>query len=168
MRYTAAVTISGDKTKFYNITVIEADFIVKQRDATITINPIDNIKYGDKVPVLKATVEDVLDGDKLSYTLETDYTVGKKPGNYNVKVVFDENAEANKNYAITTTGRTFNVGTKALEIKLDSNVSVGNVAKTYTVEVGSQDLVIGELATGDVIEGSVSITSSEGGSFVDD
>lgn len=166
--YTAAVTISGDKTKFYNITVIEADFIVKQRDATITINPIDNIKYGDKVPVLKATVEDVLDGDKLSYTLETDYTVGKKPGNYNVKVVFDENAEANKNYAITTTGRTFNVGTKALEIKLDSNVSVGNVAKTYTVEVGSQDLVIGELATGDVIEGSVSITSSEGGTFVDD
>lgn len=85
-----------------------------------------------------------------------------------MKVVFDKNAEANKNYAITTTGRTFNVGTKALEIKLDSSVSVGNVAKTYTVEVGSQDLVIGELATGDVIEGSVSITSSEGGTFVDD
>ncbi len=166
--YTATVTLSGDKTKFYNITVIEADFIVKQRDATITINTIDNIVYGDKVPVLSASVKDVLDGDKLSYTLETDYTVGKKPGNYNVKVVFDKNAEANKNYAITTTVKTFYVGTKALEIKLDSNVSVGNVAKTYTVEVGSQDLVIGELATGDVIEGSVSITSSEGGTFVDD
>lgn len=55
------------------------------------------------------------------------------------------NAAENKNYAITTTGRTFNVGTKALEIKLDSSVSVGNVAKTYTVEVGSQDLVIGDL-----------------------
>ncbi len=166
--YTATVTLSGDKTKFYNITVIEADFIVKQRDATITINEIKDIVYGDKVPDLSAKVDGVLDGDKLSYTLETDYTVGKKPGNYNVKVVFDKNAEANKNYAITTTVTTFNVGTKALEIKLDSNVSVGNVAKTYTVEVGSQDLVIGELATGDVIEGSVSITSSEGGTFVDD
>ena len=166
--YTLTAKVSGDKTKFYNITVIEADFIVKQRDATITINTIDNIVYGDKVPVLSASVKDVLDGDKLSYTLVTDYTVGKKPGNYNVKVVFDKNAEANKNYAIIATGTTFTVVQKSLEIKLDSNVSVGNVAKTYTVEVGSQDLVIGELATGDVIEGSVSITSSEGGTFVDD
>lgn len=167
--YTLTVKVSGDKTNFYNITVIEADFIVKQRDATITINPIDNITYGDKVPVLSASVKDVLDGDKLSYTLETDYTVGAKPGKYyTASVKVTENAEANKNYAITTTVKTFYVGTKALEIKLDSNVSVGNVAKTYTVEVGSQDLVIGELATGDVIEGSVSITSSEGGTFVDD
>lgn len=167
--YTAAVTISGDKTKFYEINVNTADFTVKQKAATITINEIKDIVYGDKVPDLSAKVDGVLDGDSLSYALETDYTVGKKPGNYyNVKVVFDKNAEANKNYAITTTGRTFNVGTKALEIKLDSSVSVGNVAKTYTVEVGSQDLVIGELATGDVIEGSVSITSSEGGTFVDD
>lgn len=167
--YTAAVTISGDKTKFYEINVNTADFTVKQKAATITINEIKDIVYGDKVPDLSAKVDGVLDGDSLSYALETDYTVGKKPGNYyNVKVVFDKNAEANKNYAITTTGRTFNVGTKALEIKLDSSISVGNVAKTYTVEVGSQDLVIGELATGDVIEGSVSITSSEGGTFVDD
>lgn len=166
--YTASVTLSGDKTNFYNITVIEADFIVKQRDATITINEIKDIVYGDKVPDLSAKVDGVLDGDKLSYTLETDYTVGKKPGNYTARVEFNPEAAENKNYAINTTGRTFNVGTKALEIKLDSNVSVGNVAKTYTVEVGSQDLVIGELATGDVIEGSVSITSSEGGTFVDD
>lgn len=167
--YTAAVTISGDKTKFYEINVNTADFTVKQKAATITINEIKDIVYGDKVPDLSAKVDGVLDGDSLSYALETDYTVGKKPGNYyNVKVVFDKNAEANKNYAITTTVTTFYVGTKALEIKLDSNVSVGNVAKTYTVEVGSQDLVIGELATGDVIEGSVSITSSEGGTFVDD
>lgn len=166
--YTATVTLSGDKTKFYNITVIEADFIVKQRDATITINEIKDIVYGDKVPDLSAKVDGVLDGDKLSYTLETDYTVGKKPGNYTARVEFNPEAAENKNYAINTTGRTFNVGTKALEIKLDSNVSVGNIAKTYTVEVGSQDLVIGELATGDVIEGSVSITSSEGGTFVDD
>lgn len=167
--YTAAVTISGDKTKFYEINVNTADFTVKQKAATITINEIKDIVYGDKVPDLSAKVDGVLDGDSLSYALETDYTVGKKPGNYyNVKVVFDKNAEANKNYAITAPDTTFYVGTKALEIKLDSNVSVGNVAKTYTVEVGSQDLVIGELATGDVIEGSVSITSSEGGTFVDD
>lgn len=166
--YTAAVTISGDKTKFYEINVNTADFTVKQKAATITINEIKDIVYGDKVPDLSAKVDGVLVGDSLSYTLKPGYTVGAKPGNYTASVDFDENAAENKNYAITTTGRTFNVGTKALEIKLDSSVSVGNVAKTYTVEVGSQDLVIGELATGDVIEGSVSITSSEGGTFVDD
>lgn len=166
--YTAAVTISGDKTKFYNITVIEADFTVKQKAATITIDEVKNITYGDEVPVLKATVEGVLDGDSLAYTLEPGYTVGAKPGKYTASVKFNPEAAENKNYAITATGRTFNVVQKSLEIKLDSNVSVGNVAKTYTVEVGSQDLVIGELATGDVIEGSVSITSSEGGTFVDD
>lgn len=168
--YTAAVTISGDKTKFYEINVNTADFTVKQKDATITINKVDDIEYGDKAPDLSAKVEvkGVLDGDSLSYTLNPNYEVGNKPGKYTASVDFDENAAENKNYAITTTGRTFNVGTKALEIKLDSSVSVGNVAKTYTVEVGSQDLVIGELATGDVIEGSVSITSSEGGTFVDD
>lgn len=168
--YTAAVTISGDKTKFYEINVNPADFTVKQKDATITINKVDDIEYGDKVPDLSAKVEvkGVLDGDSLSYTLNPNYEVGNKPGKYTASVDFDENAAENKNYAIIATGTTFTVVQKSLEIKLDSNVSVGNVAKTYTVEVGSQDLVIGELATGDVIEGSVSITSSEGGTFVDD
>lgn len=166
--YKATAKVSGEKTKFYEITVNTVDFKVNKKPATITIDKVKNITYGDKVPDLSATVDGVLVGDSLSYTLKPGYTVGAKPGNYTASVDFDENAAENKNYAITTTGRTFNVGTKALEIKLDSSVSVGNVAKTYTVEVGSQDLVIGELATGDVIEGSVSITSSEGGTFVDD
>lgn len=165
--YTAAVTISGDKTKFYEINVNAADFTVKQKDATITINKVDDIEYGDKVPDLSAKVEvkGVLDGDSLSYTLNPNYEVGNKPGKYTASVDFDENAAENKNYAIIATGTTFTVVQKKLTIKLDSNVSVGNVAKTYTVEVGSQDLVIGELAKGDVIEGSVSITKSEAGTF---
>lgn len=131
--YTASVTLSGDKTKFYNITVNAADFTVKQKDATITINAVDNIIYGDKVPVLKAAVEGVLAGDSLSYTLETNYTVGAKPGNYTASVDFDENAAENKNYAITATGRTFNVGTKDLTIKLNNTATVA-VGKTYKVD----------------------------------
>lgn len=167
---TAPVKVSGDKTNFYKIDVNTVEFKVNKRAATITINKVNDITYGDKVPDLSAKVEvkGVLDGDSLSYTLNPNYEVGNKPGDYTASVEYDENAEANKNYEITATGTKFKVGTKALEIKLDSSVSVGNVAKTYTVEVGSQDLVIGELATGDVIEGSVSITSSEGGTFVDD
>lgn len=163
---TAPVKVSGDKTNFYNITVNEVSFKVNKKAATITINPIDNIVYGEEVPVLKATVKDVLDGDKLSYELKTNYKVGAKPGVlYTASVDFDENAAENKNYLITAPDTTFNVGTKDLTIKLDSNVSVGNVAKTYTVEVGNPVLVIGELAKGDVIEGNVSITKSEAGTF---
>lgn len=160
--YTASVTLSGDKTKFYNITVIEADFIVKQRDATITINEIKDIVYGDKVPDLSAKVDGVLDGDKLSYTLETDYTVGKKPGNYNVKVVFDKNAEANKNYAITATGTTFNIGTKALTIKLNNTPTVA-IGKTYTVEAEHLEKI--GLVADDTVTGYVTITKDVAGTY---
>lgn len=161
--YTASVTLSGDKTKFYNINVIEADFIVKQRDATITIDKVKNITYGDKVPDLSATVDGVLKGDSLSYALETDYTVGKKPGNYyNVKVVFDKNAEANKNYAITTTVTTFYVGTKDLTIKLNNTPTVA-VGKTYKVEAEHLEKI--GLVAGDTVTGYVTITKDVAGTY---
>ena len=161
--YTATVTLSGDKAKFYNITVNTVKFTVKQRPATITINPINNIKYGDEVPVLKATVEGVIDGDNLSYKPETDYSVGKKPGNYyNVKVVFDQNAEANKNYAITATGTTFYVGTKKLTIKLNNTPTVA-VGKTYKVEAEHLDKI--GLVAGDTVTGNVTITKDVAGTY---
>lgn len=163
--YTAAVTISGDKTKFYEINVNTADFTVKQKDATITINEIKDIVYGDKVPDLSAKVDGVLDGDSLSYALETDYTVGKKPGNYyNVKVVFDKNAEANKNYAITTTVTTFYVGTKDLTIKLNNTPTVA-VGKTYKVEAEHLEKI--GLVAGDTVteSGYVTITKDVAGTY---
>lgn len=161
--YTAAVTISGDKTKFYEINVNTADFTVKQKAATITINEIKDIVYGDKVPDLSAKVDGVLDGDSLSYALETDYTVGKKPGNYyNVKVVFDKNAEANKNYAITTTVTTFYVGTKDLTIKLNNTPTVA-VGKTYTVEAEHLEKI--GLVAGDTVTGYVTITKDVAGTY---
>lgn len=164
--YTASVTLSGDKTKFYNINVIEADFIVKQRDATITIDKVKNITYGDKVPDLSAKVDGVLDGDSLSYALETDYTVGKKPGNYyNVKVVFDKNAEVNKNYAITATGTTFTVGKKDLTIKLKNTATVA-VGKTYKVEAEHLEKI--GLVAGDTVTRYVTITKDVAGTYYAD
>lgn len=161
--YTAAVTISGDKTKFYEINVNTADFTVKQKAATITINEIKDIVYGDKVPYLSAKVDGVLDGDSLSYALETDYTVGKKPGNYyNVKVVFDKNAEANKNYAITATGTTFNVGKKSLTIKLNNTATVA-IGKTYKVEAEHLEKI--GLVAGDTVTGNVTITKDVAGTY---
>lgn len=164
--YTATAKVSGEKTKFYEITVNTVDFKVNKKPATITINAVNDIIYGDEVPGLSAKVEGVLDGDSLSYALETDYTVGKKPGNYyNVKVVFDKNAEANKNYAITATGTTFTVGTKDLTIKHNNTATVA-VGKTYKVEAEHLEKI--GLVAGDTVTGYVTITKDVKGTYYAD
>lgn len=160
--YTATVTLSGEKTNFYNITVNTVEFKVNKKAATITINEIKAIVYGDKVPDMKATVDGVLAGDKLSYKLEPGYTVGAKPGNYTASVDFDENAAENKNYAITATGRTFNVGTKDLTIKLNNTPTVA-VGKTYKVDAEHLEKI--GLVAGDTVTGYVTITKDVAGTY---
>ena len=163
--YTATVTVSGDKTKFYNINVIEADFIVKQRDATITIDKVKNITYGDKVPDLSATVDGVLKGDSLSYTLNPNYEVGNKPGDYTASVEFNPEAAENKNYAITATGTTFTVGKKDLTIKLKNTATVA-VGKTYKVEAEHLEKI--GLVAGDTVTRYVTITKDVAGTYYAD
>lgn len=155
--YTLTVKVSGEKTKFYNITVNTVEFKVNKKPATITINKVDDIEYGDKVPDLSAKVEvkGVLDGDSLSYTLNPNYEVGNKPGDYTASVEYDENAEANKNYEITATGTKFKVGEKKLTIKLNNTPTVA-VGKTYTVE--AEHLDKNGLVAGDTVTGHVTIT----------
>lgn len=160
--YTATANVSGDKTKFYEITVNTADFTVIQKAVTITIDKVNNIKYGDKAPVLSASVTELVSDDKLSYTLETDYTVGAKPGDYTARVKVTENAEANKNYAITATETTFNVGTKSLTIKLNNTATVA-VGKTYKVEAEHLEKI--GLVAGDTVTGYVTITKDVKGTY---
>ena len=161
-KYKATVTLSGEKTNFYNITVNTVEFKVNKRPATITINAVDNIIYGDKVPVLKETVKGVLDGDSLSYTLNPNYEVGNKPGDYTASVEYDENAAENKNYKITATGTKFKVGTKKLTIKLNNTPTVA-VGKTY--KVVAENLEISGLVAGDTVTGYVTITKDVKGTY---
>lgn len=165
--YKATVTLSGDKTKFYNITVNTVEFKVNKRPATITINKVDDIEYGDKVPDLSAKVEvkGVLDGDSLSYTLNPNYEVGNKPGDYTASVEYDENAAENKNYKITATGTKFKVGTKKLTIKLNNTPTVA-VGKTY--KVVAENLEISGLVAGDTVTGYVTITKDVKGTYYAD
>lgn len=163
--YTAAVTLSGDKTKFYEINVNTADFTVIQKAATITIDKVDDITYGDKVPVLSATVDGVLAGDSLSYTLETNYTVGAGKGEYTASVEFNPEAAENKNYAIAATGTTFTVGTKDLTIKLNNTATVA-VGKTYKVEAEHLEKI--GLIAGDTVTGYVTITKDVKGTYYAD
>lgn len=164
---TAPVKVSGDKTNFYNITVNEVSFKVNKRPATITINKVNDITYGDKVPDLSAKVEvkGVLDGDSLSYTLNPNYEVGNKPGDYTASVEYDENAEANKNYEITATGTTFTVGKKDLTIKLKNTATVA-VGKTYKVEAEHLEKI--GLVAGDTVTRYVTITKDVAGTYYAD
>lgn len=160
--YKATVTVSGDKTKFYNITVNAADFTIIQKAATITIDKVNDITYGDKVPVLSATVEGELVGDSLSYTLKTGYTVGARIGEYTASVVFNAEAAENKNYAITAPDTTFNVVQKPLTIKLNNTATVA-VGKTYTVEAEHLEKI--GLVAGDTVTGYVTITKDVAGTY---
>lgn len=162
--YKATVTVSGDKTKFYNITVNAADFTVIQKAATITIDKVNDITYGDKVPVLSATVEGELVGDSLSYTLKTGYTVGARIGEYTASVVFNAEAAENKNYAITAPDTTFNVVQKPLTIKLNNTPTVA-VGKTYKVEAEHLEKI--GLVAGDTVteSGYVTITKDVAGTY---
>lgn len=160
--YTATVTFSGDKAKFYNITVNTVEFKVNKKLATITIDKVNNIIYGDEVPDLSASVRDVLVGDSLLYTLETNYTVGAKPGKYTASVKVNPEAAENKNYAITATGRTFTVGTKDLTIKLNNTATVA-VGKTYKVEAEHLEKI--GLVAGDTVTGNVTITKDVAGTY---
>lgn len=164
--YTASVTLSGEKTKFYNITVNTVEFKVNKKPATITIDKVNNITYGDEVPVLKAAVEGVLAGDKLSYELKTNYKVGAKPDVlYTASVKFNLEAAENKNYAITATGTTFNVGKKKLTIKLNNTATVA-VGKTYTVNAEHLEKI--GLVAGDTVTEYVTITKDVAGTYYAD
>lgn len=163
--YTATVTLSGEKTKFYNITVNTVEFKVNKRPATITIDKVNDITYGDKVPDLSAKVDGVLKGDSLAYTLDPGYKVGATRGKYTASVVFDENAAENKNYAITATGTTFTVGKKKLTIKLNNTATVA-LGKTYTVNAEHLEKI--GLVAGDTVTGHVTITKDVKGTYYAD
>lgn len=163
--YTATAKVSGEKTKFYEITVNTVDFKVNKKPATITINAVNDIIYGDEVPGLSAKVEGVLDGDSLSYTLETNYTVGAGKGEYTASVVFNAEAAENKNYAIAANGTTFNVVQKPLTIKLNNTATVA-VGKTYKVEAEHLEKI--GLVAGDTVTGYVTITKDVAGTYYAD
>lgn len=165
--YTATVTVSGEKTKFYNITVNTVEFKVNKKSATITIDKVNDIIYGDKVPDLSATPGGVLVGDSLLYKLETNYTVGAKRGKYTASVEFNPEAAENKNYAITATGTTFNVVQKKLTIKLNNtNTATIAVGKTYKVEAEHLEKI--GLVAGDTVTGHVTITKDVKGAYYAD
>ena len=88
--------------------------------------------------------------------------MGARIGEYTASVKFNPEAAENKNYAITATGRTFNVGTNDLTIKLNNTATVA-VGKTYKVEAEHLDKI--GLVAGDTVTGHVTITKDVAGTY---
>ncbi len=156
--YKATVEVSGEKTKFYEIHVNTVEFKVNKKDATITVNKVDDIVYGsEEPPKLEATVKDVLDGDKLVYSLTTTYKDKALVGTCEVNVSVDKDADVNKNYDVKVayTNKTFQVTQRDLTIKLNKTPTVA-IGKTYTVEAEHLEKI--GLVAGDTVTGHVTIT----------
>lgn len=157
--YSFTYNVSGEKIGYYDVTVNTVEFKVNKRAATITIDNVNDIKYGDEEPKLSAKVDGVLDGDTLSYTLKTDYSAKKKPGGYNAFVEIKEGD--NSNYNVSVVNKTFTVLKKELTITLDSKrVAAG---KEYKVDAAS--LTIDGLLADDTVTGYVTITKTEAGVY---
>lgn len=165
---TAPVKVSGDKTNFYKIDVNTVEFKVNKRAATITVNKVDDIVYGsEEPPKLEATVKDVLDGDKLVYSLTTTYTDKALVGTCEVNVSVDKVADVNKNYDVKVayTNKTFQVTPRDLTIKLKNTATIA-IGKTYTVDAEHLDKI--GLVAGDTVTGHVTITKDVKGKYYAD
>lgn len=157
--YSFTYNVSGEKIGYYDVTVNTVEFEVNKRAATITIDNVNDITYGDEEPKLSAKVKNVLDGDTLSYTLKTDYSAKKKPGGYNAFVEIKEGD--NSNYNVSVVNKTFTVLKKELTITLGSKrVAAG---KEYKVDAAS--LTIDGLLADDTVTGYVTITKTEAGVY---
>lgn len=157
--YSFTYNVSGEKIGYYDVTVNTVEFKVNKKAATITIDNVNDITYGDKEPKLSAKVDGVLDGDTLSYTLKTDYFAKATPAEYNAFVEINEGD--NSNYNVSVVNKTFTVLKKELTITLGSKRVV--TGKEYKVDVGKLEIV--GLVEGDTVTGYVTITKDEAGVY---
>ena len=160
--YSFTYNVSGEKIGYYDVMVNTVEFKVNKRAATITIDNVNDITYGEEEPKLSAKVKNVLDGDTLSYTLKTDYSAKEKSGGYNAFVEIKEGD--NSNYNVSVVNKTFTVLKKELTITLGSKrVAAG---KEYKVDAAS--LTIDGLVSGDTVTGYVTITKDEARVYTSD
>lgn len=155
--YTLTAKVSGTKAGYYTISVNTISFNIAKKSAKIIVDKVDDIIYGDKVPVLSATVKDVLEGDTLDYSLTTTYQYKAVVGTYEVNV--DKKAEVNTNYAIDVeyTNKTFKVTPRDLSICFSGGIAPTDT--TYTID--RDKLTIDNLVAGDTVTGYISITKTK-------
>ena len=140
---TYPITVTLGSNPNYEVTPTNGVFIIDKKNATVTAN--NNSKtYGNEDPELTATVEDVMEGDTLNFTLSR--TAGENAGTYPITVTLG----SNPNYSVTTVTGTFTIN------KIPAIVTANNKNKTY----GSADPTLTATVTGPVGSDVIAFTLS--------
>ncbi|WP_140485967.1 MBG domain-containing protein [Flavobacterium sp. GSA192] len=141
-------TITGCKSTTRTLVTVT----ITQKNVTVTANAKSKT-YGDANPALDAVVSGTVNGDVLSYTLETSATQFSGVGNYPIEVTLG----ANPNYSITPTNALLTIGERDITITADAkSKTYGEADPALTYQITS-----GSLAFSDSFSGSLSRDTGE-------
>ena len=132
------VSVRGEELQGnYHVSYASGTLTIQQRKATVTADRVTKA-YGDDDPELTATVEGVLEGDELEYTLSRE--AGESLGAYPVAVT---GKEAQGNYSVTFVGGELVVEPRLVKVTvLDATKKYGEPDPTF--EVNTEGLLAGE------------------------
>ena len=113
------INMTLGENRNYDVTVIVgiATFTITPKAASVTANDAAKV-YGETDPELTATVEGLVEGDSLNYTLSR--AEGENVGEYAITVTLGENP----NYDVTASNGTFTITKKAAAVKANDATKV--------------------------------------------
>ena len=112
------ITVTPGSNPNYAVETVGAKLTITQKAAKITADAMSKV-YGSDDPELTATVEGVVAGDTLNYTLSR--AAGQNVGQYDITVTLG----SNPNYAVETVGAKLTITQKTATVKAD------DMTKTY-------------------------------------
>ena len=125
--YPISVTLGNNPN--YQVTSTPAIFTINQKLVMVSADNKSKT-YGDTDPEFTATVEDVLEGDTLVYTLVR--AEGENVGTYSITV----NSGNNRNYAVMGTNGILTINKRSASVAANNNSKTyGNTDPTFTATV---------------------------------
>jgi uncharacterized protein (TIGR02145 family) len=118
---TYPITVTLGSNPNYDVTPTNGIFTIAQKLVTIVVDNKSKT-YGDTDPEFTATVDGVLDGDTIQYTLDRDE--GENAGTYPITVTLGNN----QNYFVMVTNGIFTITPATLTVKADNKTKVYGTA----------------------------------------
>jgi|GEM_PF-1279205 len=152
--YTVKISRAGYNNAILNTyfepCTIYANFEIKKKDLTVSVTSPASITYGEALPDLTYTADDLITGDTLTGELAIDWNGAKigSAGEYNI---IEKTTFANDNYNIT-----FEKGTLTIEPK-DITVTANSYTITYGDDTPDLTYLAPDLVNGDTLIGELDI-----------
>ena len=126
---TYPITVTLGSNPNYEVTPTNGIFIIDKKTATVTADNNSKI-YGSADPELTATVEDVVEGDTLEFTLAR--AEGENVGTYSITV----SVVNNPNYDVIRNNGVFTIEKKEVTVVANNNSKIyGSVDPEFTATV---------------------------------